>query len=397
MKRVGLLLMLTTIVFSVDARARDVTVRCGDIVAGEFTERGQQNEYFIDLKAGEVVDLTVEAKGDSLRSRVGFLDPLGIALVWQKSSYFLNSQSMKTPAVSANSRHQIVLMNYPSRYQKDESRAGSYNLHIGCLHEDGSETVAGSKQPSTGGSGGNSINNPDTPESLEPQAPQSNSEIGRYVQDVNEIAREVNDIAEGAGAVANAIWQIRSLFPKRGKGKSGKGKRGNQHLAPESQTLQQFAAPQQHFAQPQQPAAALQAIPNSAASAQTPGSAKPSQANEMLSGGYQFQTLDAQFGKLIPPEGAGTTGFLFQAEQGTKVDLLVSRSTGNLNIGFVVLDTTGTEIYQGLLMESMPKTQVPLTLPINGQYIVQIRRNEMIPVTNPVATGVNVEVTRQVP
>ena len=390
--RVLSLLVLGCLVSGDPTWARDVLVHCGEIVAGEFNEKGQHDEYYIELKAGEVLDLTVEAKGDSLKTRVGFFDPLGNAIIWQEGwNEFLNAQSIKTPAVSANSRHRIVVMNYPKRHYEDSSIAGEYNLHLTCLHADGSETVAGTQAGSVAPVPSTTITRQEVAGAIATGVAQPDSKVGRYVQDVNNIAQDVTEIAEGAGAVANAIWQVRSMF----QGRRG-GRAARRQQAAEQQAAQQ-APSQQQYAQPQQRVATAQVAPTPAAPAPTPSPGATSQADQLLPGGYQFQTLNSQFGQLIPPQGAGTTGFFFQAEQGTTVELSVSRATGNLNLGVAVLDTTGTVIFQGILMESMPQLAVPVTLPTNGQYLVRIQRNEMIPVAQPAATGFNVEVTRQEP
>jgi hypothetical protein len=88
---------------------------------------------------------------------------------------------------------------------------------------------------------------------------------------------------------------------------------------------------------------------------------------------------------VMSPEGVPTYTYTFSAVAGDIFSLQVDRTSGNLNLGIVLLSPAGEIVFYGglLINNSLP---VAFNLPADGQYTIGIFRVDLIPPAAPEAT-----------
>lgn len=91
----------------------------------------------------------------------------------------------------------------------------------------------------------------------------------------------------------------------------------------------------------------------------------------------------------IGPDGSQIYGFTLDANAGDIFDITVTRISGNLNLGVVVLSSDNKVVFYGGLITS-ESLSTRLTLPSAGQYTIGIFRVDLLPPDAPQATAFQV-------
>lgn len=91
----------------------------------------------------------------------------------------------------------------------------------------------------------------------------------------------------------------------------------------------------------------------------------------------------------ITPTGSEVIGFTIDAAANDKLDLAISRISGNLNLGVVVLSPDNKVVFYGGLITS-ESLSTRLTLPSAGQYTIGVFRVDLLPPDAPEATAFQV-------
>jgi hypothetical protein len=94
----------------------------------------------------------------------------------------------------------------------------------------------------------------------------------------------------------------------------------------------------------------------------------------------------------VTPTGGEILGYTLDAAGGEVVDLSVSKLSGNLNLGVVVLSADNEVVFQASLVTSQSLT-TRLTLPSAGQYTIGVFRVDLLPPDSPEATAFQVQAT----
>jgi hypothetical protein len=87
----------------------------------------------------------------------------------------------------------------------------------------------------------------------------------------------------------------------------------------------------------------------------------------------------------IPPVGSAILGFYFTGEVGDTFDIAFERTSGNLNLGLVLLSADNQVAYMAALVSSQTMS-TRLTLPASGEYTLGIFRIDLIPPPLPAPT-----------
>jgi hypothetical protein len=87
----------------------------------------------------------------------------------------------------------------------------------------------------------------------------------------------------------------------------------------------------------------------------------------------------------IPPSGESVLGLTFDASAGDTFALDFARTSGNLNLGVVVLSANNEVVFQASLVTSQ-SLSTRLTLPSAGQYTIGVFRIDLLPPAAPEAT-----------
>lgn len=95
---------------------------------------------------------------------------------------------------------------------------------------------------------------------------------------------------------------------------------------------------------------------------------------------------------VITPTGGEILGYTLDASGGEVVDLSISKLSGNLNLGVVVLSADNEVVFQASLVTSQSLT-TRLTLPSPGQYTIGVFRIDLLPPASPEATAFQVQAT----
>lgn len=92
----------------------------------------------------------------------------------------------------------------------------------------------------------------------------------------------------------------------------------------------------------------------------------------------------------ITPSGGEVFAFALDASGGTNLDLTVTRLSGNLNLGLVVLSANNEVVFQASLVTSQTLS-TRFTLPAAGQYMIGVFRVDLLPPAAPEATAFQVQ------
>ena len=96
--------------------------------------------------------------------------------------------------------------------------------------------------------------------------------------------------------------------------------------------------------------------------------------------------LDAPNEGEIPATGNNVLGFKFKVNTGDKMNLSFTRTSGNLNLGLVVLSPNNEVIYMAALVNSETMSTL-FSLPDAGEYIIGIFRLDLLPPSTPANTS----------
>lgn len=94
---------------------------------------------------------------------------------------------------------------------------------------------------------------------------------------------------------------------------------------------------------------------------------------------------------VVTPAGGEILGFVFDGKAGTPAELTVTRLSGNLNLGVVVLSEDNKVVYQASLVTSSVMTTT-FSVPADGKYTVGLFRVDLLPPAAPEPTAVQVQV-----
>jgi hypothetical protein len=89
--------------------------------------------------------------------------------------------------------------------------------------------------------------------------------------------------------------------------------------------------------------------------------------------------------------GSEVLGYIFDGKASTPVELTVTRLSGNLNLGVVVLSEDNKVVYQASLVTSTAMTTT-FPVPADGKYTVGVFRIDLLPPAAPEATAFQVQV-----
>ncbi len=126
--------------------ATETSVRCGDIVRGEFTKPEEILDYVLYMEAGQIIRIQAIPVGDFLNFRTQVLEPAG-NLIYDSGEYdsdLEHDPNVRTGTLSANGTYRIRLWNYG---WSSTGNAGVFSLHIGCILADGTEVNPGASAP----------------------------------------------------------------------------------------------------------------------------------------------------------------------------------------------------------------------------------------------------------
>ncbi|MBN8592969.1 MAG: hypothetical protein J0M33_14530 [Anaerolineae bacterium] len=92
----------------------------------------------------------------------------------------------------------------------------------------------------------------------------------------------------------------------------------------------------------------------------------------------------------IPAGADAVISYTLDAQAGHPLDLTFSRTSGNLNLGLVVLNAENQVVFQASLV-SANRINAQLTLPSSGTYTIGVFRIDLLPPAAPEATGFQIE------
>lgn len=123
--RVGIVVIgLMSFISTVSAQAN--RVECGDIIEGEFEERGEDIDYEISLSPGDQVTAQVDTVGDALDVIVDILSPGGF---YTGQRGYSTSNAADSGQISQRGSYTINLY--------AETSGGIFTLYVGCVLRDG--------------------------------------------------------------------------------------------------------------------------------------------------------------------------------------------------------------------------------------------------------------------
>jgi len=96
----------------------------------------------------------------------------------------------------------------------------------------------------------------------------------------------------------------------------------------------------------------------------------------------------------LPTNGNTVLGYTFQGKANATVSLSFTRSSGNLNLGLVVLSADNKVVFQASLISSITLT-TQFTLPADGEYTIGIFKIDLLPPFSPQATAFKIQVQMQ--
>lgn len=102
--------------------------------------------------------------------------------------------------------------------------------------------------------------------------------------------------------------------------------------------------------------------------------------------------LDVPLSGAITPNGGEIIGFTLDAEAGAVLDLSVTRLSGNLNLGVVMLSADNQIVFQASMIVS-DTLFTRLAVPAAGQYTIGVFRVDLLPPDAPEASAFTVQVT----
>ncbi|MBZ0294906.1 MAG: hypothetical protein K8L99_20255 [Anaerolineae bacterium] len=101
--------------------------------------------------------------------------------------------------------------------------------------------------------------------------------------------------------------------------------------------------------------------------------------------------LDVAMSGAVTPTGGEIIGFTLDAEEGDVIDLNLTRLSGNLNLGLVMLSADNQVVFQASLIIS-DTLFTRLTIPSTEQYTIGVFRVDLLPPDAPQATAFQVQV-----
>ncbi len=342
------------------AQGSQTTVRCGDIIEGQFLKQNMHNDYLIKMQPGDVIKFSAVAVGDVLRLWARIYEPSGNRILQTESSQHLRGN---TSVLSAPGEYRLEIYN---------QSAGVYTLHMGCILRDGTEVQAGSGGAvGTGGETGAQGAIQGLGSALGSVGQDLSTVVGGYGPKSDElslkIARTTNQIdqaATGVEKIAETYYRIRSMFPRR---KKKKRLQEQMALGVDSGAIgQSLVAPPSGGSTPvvQPPPAASPAAPEVA---------------------FPTLPLDLSLGGSLIPGVSEVFGFHVEAEAGSRAALELRRTAGNLGLGVQLLAPGGATLYQSTLMGDAPMASA-LMFPVAGKYTVKVLRTDLAPVEQPQMT-----------
>jgi hypothetical protein len=277
-------------------RGSPVPAQCGNIIEGSFSANFEEHPYKVEMRSGEILDVSVVPFGNQLTTGIFITGPTNIGIIYSdgrgdsNNVHWINVElepKANTGALSASGEYTIRLVNFSQglssvyTFAEDAYKrgghasggVGDYLLYIGCTLRDGTVINPGDVLP--------------VPEPTSPAPPSP------------------------AGS----------------------------ELAPTS-------------------------LPGAASIPLTSGS---------------------PFTSTISAEGIPPYTFTLSALSGDTLALQVDRTSGNLNLGVVVLSPASEVLFYGGLIASNT-VSASLTLPTDGQYIIGVFRVDLVPPATPEAT-----------
>lgn len=360
------------------AQGSQTTVRCGDIIEGQFVKQNMHNDYLIKMQPGEVIKFSAVAVGDVLRLWARIYEPSGNRILQTDSSQHLRGN---TSVLSAPGEYRLEIYN---------QSAGVYTLHMGCILRDGTDVLAG-----TGGAVGTSGAGGGSQGAIQGLG----STIGSVGQDLSsavggfgpksdelglKIARTTNQIdqaANGVEKIAETYFRIRSMFPRRKKKKK---------LQEEMALGIDSGAVGQGFVAPPSGGSVPVAQPVSVG--------HPAPVGQPVAPTVAFPTLplDLSLGGSLTPGVSEVFGFHVEAEAGSRAALQLQRTGGNLGLGVQLLAPSGATLYQSTLMGDDPMASA-VTFPVAGKYTVKVVRTDLAPVEQPQMTMFHIGLAKSGP
>ncbi len=384
--------------------ATETSVRCGDIVRGEFTKPQEILDYVLYMEAGQIIRIQAIPIGDFLNFRTQVLEPAGNLIYdsgeWDKD--LEHDPNVRTGTLSANGTYRIRLWNYG---WTSTGNAGVFSLHIGCILADGTEINPGASAPAAPPP-------PSTPAPSPPlTAPEPAGQTARVESDwpsspapapslwpvVNEyeallpalaVALEADDTDTALMAVMTSLLPLlEETFAPDPSAYAEYFDEYAQHLDPVGVDTR----PMVGIRNPAAPSPAPTVVTMQPASTQAPNSFQglPVLTPSELAGlAFEKIALGRKLAGEISAQGRQVAGLRFDAEQGTEVDLAFLRRSGNLNLGLILLDPLQQVAFQAALVVNSGVT-TRLKMPMRGEYTVAIATIEPLS-SSPVKTGFSI-------
>lgn len=379
----GSLVLFLTLVCATQVAAAEkgseTTVRCGDIVEGQFVKQYMHNDYLVKMQPGDVIKFSAVAVGDVLRLYGRIFEPSGNRILQTESSQHLRGT---TSVLSAPGEYRLELYN---------ESAGVYTLHVGCILRDGTEILAGTGG-AVGAGGGGLAGAPGAVQGV-------GSAIGAIGQDLSssvggnfggkgdelsyKIARTTHQIDQattGVEKLAETYFRIRSMFPRRKKKKNSQPQQPQPQQQPTHGTVTTGMASGtvgQGFVAP----------PPVGGGGGGGGGGQALAPKAIPRAKVEFPTLelDLSLGGSLTPGVSEVFGFHIEAGAGSRATLDLQRTGGNLYLGVQLLAPGGATLFQTTLMGNDPLASV-VSFPVAGRYTVKVVRTDLAPVANPQMT-----------
>lgn len=132
------LLVLTAIfAFHVDIAAAQVEITPGESVQSTFLDKRQEQEYTVDMTAGERLRLHIRSVGETLFTDFEIFDPVGNRIARGPGRSL--QHDFTTPVLSADGRYLVTVRN--------KRGVGTYTISIGTIASDGRQILPGSRGP----------------------------------------------------------------------------------------------------------------------------------------------------------------------------------------------------------------------------------------------------------
>jgi hypothetical protein len=154
--------MFSLSIFTVQAQDREkrgqaVVAQCGSIIDSEFSSNYEEQNFSIDVNAGDALDISVIPLGTQLKTSILITGPtnlgIGMSMGWDpEPSYFIYNEVEQQPKInsgilSATGKYTIRVINfqfYTYYYDRDDYNSpsnaggvGAYTVYIGCTLRDG--------------------------------------------------------------------------------------------------------------------------------------------------------------------------------------------------------------------------------------------------------------------